>query len=402
MFGEASIEKRIAELRGRGEVPLAIELWNGKRYALAERTSITLRVPAARALRYLQEPDLATLGEAYVEGHIDVDGPIDEALRAAEAIARTWGRPSRGRKIPFIVNLHSRRRDAAAIRYHYDVSNEFYALWLDPRMVYSCAYFRSGDEDLATAQEQKLDHVCRKLRLQPGDRFLDIGCGWGALVMWAAERYGVQATGITLSENQHALANERIRAAGLADRCRVLLQDYRDVPGEGVYDKISSIGMFEHVGLKNLALYFGAIHRLLCDGGIALNHGLTSVDTESRTVGLGAGDFVEKYVFPHGELPHVSLLLMEMSAAGLETMDVETLRLHYARTLALWSGRLEANRERARELAGEKRLRIWRVYLAGCAHAFERRWVTVHQVLAVKTAEPAGNPLPWSRDYMYR
>ena len=402
MFGEASIEKRIAELRGRGEVPLAIELWNGKRYALAERTSITLRVPAARALRYLQEPDLATLGEAYVEGHIDVDGPIDEALRAAEAIARTWGRPSRGRKIPLIVNLHSRRRDAAAIRYHYDVSNEFYALWLDPRMVYSCAYFRNGDEDLASAQEQKLDHVCRKLRLQPGDRFLDIGCGWGALVTWAAERYGVQATGITLSENQHALANERIRAAGLADRCRVLLQDYRDVPGEGVYDKISSIGMFEHVGLKNLALYFGAIHRLLCDGGIALNHGLTSVDTESRTVGLGAGDFVEKYVFPHGELPHVSLLLREMSAAGLETMDVETLRLHYARTLALWSGRLEANRDRARELAGEKRLRIWRVYLAGCAHAFERRWVTVNQVLAVKTADPAGNPLPWSRDYMYR
>ena len=402
MFGEASIEKRIAELRGRGEVPLAIELWNGKRYALAERTCITLRVPEARALRYLREPDLAMLGEAYVEGHIDVDGPIDEALRAAEAIALAWGRPSRGRKIPFIVNLHSKQRDAAAIRYHYDVSNEFYALWLDPRMVYSCAYFRSGDEDLATAQEQKLDHVCRKLRLQPGDRFLDIGCGWGALVTWAAERYGVQATGITLSENQHALANERIRAAGLADRCRVLLQDYRDVPGEGVYDKISSIGMFEHVGLKNLALYFGAIHRLLCDGGIALNHGLTSVDTESRTVGLGAGDFVEKYVFPHGELPHVSLLLREMSAAGLETMDVETLRLHYARTLALWSGRLEANRERARELAGEKRLRIWRVYLAGCAHAFERRWVTVHQVLAVKTAEPAGNPLPWSRDYMYR
>jgi cyclopropane-fatty-acyl-phospholipid synthase len=160
--------------------------------------------------------------------------------------------------------------------------------------------------------------------------------------------------------------------------------------------------MFEHVGLKNLPLYFGKIRSLLRDGGIALNHGITSIDPESRSVGLGAGDFVEKYVFPHGELPHLSLVLREMSAAGLEVMDVETLRLHYAKTLAHWSGRLEANAGRAREAAGEKRFRIWRIYLAGCAHAFERRWVTIQQVLAVKTGDPAGNPLPWSREYMYR
>jgi cyclopropane-fatty-acyl-phospholipid synthase len=397
---EARIEKKLAELRSRGELPLAIELWNGKRYALADTARVTLRVPGASALKYLADPDLARLGEAYVEGRIDVDGPIDEALRTAEALVRSWGGERKGR-LPLLRLRHSRARDAEAIRYHYDVSNDFYRLWLDERMVYSCAYFRTGEESLEQAQLQKLDHICRKLRLQPGERFLDIGCGWGALVLRAAEAYGAQATGITLSRNQHALANERIRAAGLQDRCKVLLLDYRDLPGEGVFDKVASVGMFEHVGLKNLPAYFGAINRLLAAGGVAMNHGITSVDPDSREVGLGAGEFVEKYVFPHGELPHLSLAIREMSAAGLEVMDVETLRLHYAKTLAHWSKRLEASLDAARVHAGDRRLRIWRLYLAGCAHAFERGWVTIHQVLAVKPADPALNPLPWTREYVY-
>jgi len=398
---EAQIEKKISALRAKGEVPLAIELWNGKRYALAERTSVTLRIPGAKALRHFVHPDLAALGEAYVEGDIDLEGPIDEALRAAEILTRELGTPAKGR-LPFLRARHSKKRDAEAIRYHYDVSNDFYSLWLDRRMVYSCGYFKTGGEDLDVAQEQKLDHICRKLRLQPEDRFLDIGCGWGALVLHAAERYGARATGITLSENQHALAIERIRSAGLQDHCKVLLRDYRDVAGDGVFDKIASVGMFEHVGLKNLPLYFSTIRRLLADGGIAMNHGITAVDTESREVGLGAGEFVEKYVFPHGEVPHLSLVVKEMGAAGLEVMDVETLRLHYAKTLAHWSQRLEANLDAARGHSGDKRLRIWRVYLAGCAHAFERNWVTIHQVLAVKDDNPARNPLPWTRDYIYR
>ena len=402
MLLESRVEKKVAELKAQGELPLAIELWNGKRYALAEHTDVTLRVPGAGALKYLADPDLASLGQAYVEGYIDVEGPIDEALRAAEALARSWGKPKKGRLPPLLRNLHSKTSDAEVVRYHYDVSDDFYGLWLDRRMVYSCAYFKTGDETLEAAQEEKLDHICRKLRLAPGDRFLDIGCGWGALVLWAAERYGVTATGITLSKNQHAHANQCIQAADLGDRCKVLLHDYRDLPGEGVFDKIASVGMFEHVGLKNLLLYFGSIRRLLADGGIALNQGITAVDTESREVGLGAGAFVEQYVFPHGELPHLSLALREMSAAGLEVMDVETLRLHYARTLAHWSRRLERNLEAARVHAGDKRLRIWRIYLAGCAHAFERNWITVHQVLAVKPFDPARNPLPWTRDYMYR
>jgi cyclopropane-fatty-acyl-phospholipid synthase len=398
---ESRVEKKLAELKAKAPLPLAIELWNGKRYALSERPSVTLKVSGASALKELANPDLSTLGEAYVEGRIDVDGPIDEALRTAEALTRYLGNAKDGKR-PSFWHSHSRKSDLKVVRYHYDVSNEFYGLWLDRRMVYSCAYFKTGNETLAQAQKQKLDHICRKLRLAKGERFLDIGCGWGALVIHAAERYGVRATGITLSENQHALANERIRAAGLQDRCEVLLQDYRDVPGEGTFDKIASVGMFEHVGLKNLPTYFGTIRRLLAGGGIAMNHGITSVDPDSRSVGLGAGDFIEKYVFPHGELPHLSLVVREMGAAGLEVMDVETLRLHYAKTLAHWSRRLEANLDAARANAGDKRLRIWRLYLAGCAHAFERNWVTIHQVLATKPDDPARNPLPWTREYIYK
>jgi cyclopropane-fatty-acyl-phospholipid synthase len=398
---EARIEKALEGLRGRASIPLAVELWNGRRIALADTPTVTLRVPSKRALKYLAHADLARLGEAYVEGHVEVEGPISEALRAAAGLAACLGRSKQG-KLPPLLNLHTRRRDAEAIRYHYDVSNDFYALWLDRRMVYSCAYYRTGDEDIDAAQEQKLDHICRKLRLKPGDRLLDIGCGWGALVMWAASRYGARATGITLSRNQHALANERIRAAGLEERCEVRLQDYRDVPGEGVFDRISSIGMFEHVGLKNLPLYFGVIRRLLAEDGIALNHGITSVDPDSRAVGLGAGEFIGRYVFPHGELPHLSLLLREMGAAGLEVTDVETLRLHYARTLRAWSERLEANLEQARKFTEERRLRIWRTYLAGCAHGFEQGWMTIQQVLTVKARGAAAYPLPLSREFMYR
>ena len=398
---KSRVEKKLAELRVKAPLPLAIELWNGERYALCEQPSVTVKVSGASALKDLANPDLATLGEAYVEGRIDVEGPIDEALRTAEALSRYLGEAKNGKR-PSFWNAHSRKTDSKVVRYHYDVSNDFYALWLDRRLVYSCAYFKTGEETLAKAQKQKLDHICRKLRLAPGDRFLDIGCGWGALVIHAAERYGVRATGITLSENQHALANERIRAAGLEDRCQVLLQDYRDVPGEGVFDKIASVGMFEHVGLKNLPVYFATIRKLLADNGIAMNHGITSVDPESRSVGMGAGEFIEKYVFPHGELPHLSLVIREMGAAGLEVMDVESLRLHYAKTLAHWSQRLETKLDAARAHAGDKRLRIWRLYLAGCAHAFERNWVTIQQVLAIKPTDPARNPLPWTRDYMYR
>ncbi|MGD9944547.1 MAG: class I SAM-dependent methyltransferase, partial [Burkholderiaceae bacterium] len=338
-------------------------------------------------------------------GHIDVDGNIRDIIDIAEGLAREGDPQKVLGRLPSWLSRHTRKSDRKAIEYHYDVSNEFYSLWLDPRMVYSCAYFRSGDETLEKAQEQKLDHICRKLMLQPDETLLDIGCGWGALVIHAASRYGVKAVGITLSTNQYELACERVRQAGLQDRVEIRLQDYRDVPDEAVFDKISSVGMFEHVGLKNLSQYFEVVHRLLKPGGIALNHGITSSDVDNRSVGLGAGDFIDQYVFPDGELPHVSLAISTLSASGLELTDAESLRRHYAKTLWFWSEAFERQLARLTELAGDRRARIWRVYLAGCAHAFSQGWINIYQLQAIRPkhgAHGAESPLPLARDYMYR
>ncbi len=400
MLIEKRLEKLLHGLRGESEIPVRFEFWNGRTVDLAPSPVVSIRISGPSALPYLVAPSLGKLGEAYVEGHIDVEGGVREILRAGERLSVKAGAATRGR-LPRLRITHSKRVDKGAIEYHYDVSNDFYALWLDRNMVYSCAYFKTGEEDIHAAQEQKLDHICRKLMLQPGERFLDIGCGWGALARWAAKHYGVDATGITLSQNQFEYAQRRIADEGLASRCRVLLQDYRDVPGESAFDKIASVGMFEHVGLKNLPVYFGAIHRLLKPGGVVLNHGITSADVDSRWVGLGGGEFIDKYVFPHGELPHLSLALREMAQQSLEVQDVESLRLHYARTLWHWVDRLEAHQAQAEALAGRKRYRIWRVYLAGCAHAFEQGWVTIQQVLAFKSKAAGTSPLPWTREYMY-
>jgi cyclopropane-fatty-acyl-phospholipid synthase len=291
---------------------------------------------------------------------------------------------------------HTRKIDAEAIAYHYDVSNEFYSLWLDKNMVYSCGYFRSPDDSLEAAQIQKIDHILTKLRVQPGDRLLDIGCGWGALILRAAEKFGAKAVGVTLSRNQYELAQERIATAGWADRCEVRIEDYRDVTG--TFDRITSVGMFEHVGLKNLRGYFTKVRELLADNGATLNHGITSTDPDSGETPWGGGDFMERYVFPNGEVPHISLALKEMCAAGLEPMDVENLRRHYAMTLTHWTERFEVAGERLKAIAGEKRWRIWRLYLAGCAHGFANNWMALHQVLAIKGG---ANVLPLTREYMY-
>jgi cyclopropane-fatty-acyl-phospholipid synthase len=297
---------------------------------------------------------------------------------------------------------HTRRFDRKAIRHHYDVGDDFFALWLDPRRVYSCAYFARADDTLERAQEQKLDHICRKLRLKPGERFLDVGCGWGALVQWAAEHYEARALGVTLSENQFEHARARIREAGLEGRCEVRLLDYRDVPEDEPFDKIASVGMFEHVGRRNLPLYFGKLARLLKPGGLVLNHGITLNAPGLRELGSGIGEFIDDYVFPGGELVHVSTVVAEMAAQGIECCDIESLRPHYARTLWQWCDRLEANAAVARASVGEKLYRIWRVYLAGSAHAFERGWMSVYQVLAGRS-EPGGSlAVPLTRDYMYQ
>ena len=402
---EAKVIGFLENLRERQPMPLQITLWTGAQLALAERPTVSLTLRSASAARHLLNPSLHSLGEAFVEGDIDLDGPIRDVLCIAESLAREQDGHARRGRLPSMVARHTRRTDRSAIEYHYDVSNAFYAAWLDPQMVYSCAYYRAPSDDLATAQAAKLDHVCRKLMLKPGQRLLDIGCGWGALAIHAATRYGARVVGITLSRNQFELATERVREAGVSDAVEIRMQDYRDIARHERFDRISSIGMFEHVGLKRLREYFDTIHTLLEPGGITLNHGITSSDVDSREVGLGAGEFIDRYVFPDGELPHVSLAIREMSAAGLELVDAESLRRHYARTLWAWSDAFERRFAQLSALAGERRARIWRVYLAGCAHAFEHDWINLYQLLAVRsqrTPNGALSPVPMTRDYMYR
>ncbi len=402
MFLENRLERMVGRLKEEDarDIPLRLKLWNGRSFDLGSRPNVTIVIPKPSALRYLVAPDLMKLGEAYVEGHIDVEGTLADIFTAGERFARRAAPASRLAGIKQVVS-HSRKRDRKAIEYHYDVSNDFYRLFLDRNMVYSCAYFRSEADSLELAQEQKLDHILNKLDVRPGERLLDIGCGWGALIFRAAEKYGARAVGVTLSQNQYDHVRREIERRGLGGRVEVRLQDYRDVPEDGGYDKIASVGMFEHVGLRNLRMYFEKIHRLLRDGGVVLNHGITSVDPDSRSVGLGAGEFIDRYVFPHGELPHVSLVLKELSAAALDAVDVESLRRHYAKTCDYWARGLERNKRRAIELAGEKRYRIWSIYLQGCAYGFAHGWMTIYQVLAVKAGGPAMNPLRLTREYMY-
>jgi cyclopropane-fatty-acyl-phospholipid synthase len=265
-------------------------------------------------------------------------------------------------------------------------------------MVYSCAYFENGDETLAEAQQKKIDHILDKLRLEPGHTLLDIGCGWGALLIRAAQRHDIRCVGVTLSQNQYELARERVAQAGLADRVDIRLQDYRDIPGQ--FDRISSVGMFEHVGLKNLVPYFRRVHDLLKPGGWALNHGITSSDAFNRETSYGGGRFIDKYVFPDGELPHIGTVLTDMQLGGLEAFDVESLRRHYARTLHLWSESFEAQSAALRGMVEERTWRIWRVYLAGCAWAFEHDEISIFQVLCHRAGESAQR-LPWSRRWLY-
>ena len=402
---EKQVMKYLETLRDRHPIPLRVRLWNGSSVELDDAPQVELRVKDIGAARVLLKPSLSALGEAFVEGHVDVEGNIAEIISIAERLSLAGDEEKAAGRLPSWIARHTRKTDRKAIEYHYDVSNEFYASWLDSRMVYSCAYFPEGGEDLETAQRLKLDHICRKLMLAPGHRLLDLGCGWGAMVIHAAREYGVRAVGITLSTNQYELARERVREAGLEDRVEIRLQDYRDVPDGERFDRISSIGMFEHVGLKNLRVYFDRIYALLEPGGIVMNHGITSADVDNRSVGLGGGEFIDRYVFPDGELPHVSAAIRELSAAGLELADAESLRRHYARTLSFWSSAFERDLDRLTALAGEKRVRIWRVYLAGCAHAFAHGWINLYQLLAIKpkrTAEGAESPLPMSRAYMYR
>ncbi|WP_211464470.1 class I SAM-dependent methyltransferase [Collimonas silvisoli] len=401
MFWEKKLENWVSEVRHHAALPLRLELWNGQRFDFGTYATpeVTVRVPHVSSLTYLLTPSLANLGEAYVEGKIEVEGKIKEIIAVGNALAantlKADGKFSRITR----TFRHNKEKDAEAIRYHYDVSNDFYKLWLDQNMVYSCAYFENGDEDLATAQLKKIDHILTKIQVRPGQTLLDIGCGWGALVLRAAQKFGAKCVGITLSENQYALAKERVAQAGLEDQIEIRLQDYRDITGS--FDRITSVGMFEHVGLNNLPMYFSRIRSLLADDGIAMNHGITTTDIDNGESPYGGGEFIDKYVFPHGELPHIGLVLKTMQEGGLEVFDVENLRRHYAKTCGIWADNLEARAEEVRKTVDDRRFRIWRIYLAGSSYGFERDWVSLYQVVCRKAGRSAST-LPWSRDYIYQ
>lgn len=405
---DATLSPWAERLRQRVNVPLLVRWQGGRALPLGQfdQPRVTMDVRDASGVAALLSPSLDHLGRAYVEGHVDIDGKaqdiIDVAWRLAEADAhqQAGGSGWLGRMAHRVADAvsHTRAQDSAAIQHHYDVSNAFYAEWLDPAMVYSCAYFEHGDETLAEAQQKKIDHILTKLRLQPGQTLLDIGCGWGALVLRAASQFGARCVGITLSQKQFELATERVRAAGLQDRVEIRLQDYRDV--QGPFDRVSSVGMFEHVGLKNLSAYFRIIHDLLAPGGWALNHGITSTDPQNGATSYGGGDFIDRYVFPNGELAHIGTVLTTLQEGGLEAVDIENLRRHYARTLQCWSDAFEAKTERLKQLVDEKTWRIWRVYLVGCQWAFEHDEIALYQILCRRAGQtPDG--LPWSRRWVY-
>ncbi|UEG61322.1 C17 cyclopropane fatty acid synthase CfaB [Stutzerimonas chloritidismutans] len=379
-------------------LPLKLQLWDGNEIEIGPTPCVTLVIKDPSLVTRLRQPSLDVLGAAYVEGQIDLLGPVGEVIRIGDVITRALGQddfplPSR--------EAHDKATDAEAISYHYDLSNDFYRLWLDRDMVYSCAYFETGSEDLEQAQQAKLRHLCRKLRLKPGERLLDVGCGWGGLARYAAREFGAKVFGITLSREQLELARERVAAEGLAKQITLELMDYRDLPQDGRFDKVVSVGMFEHVGHANLPLYCQRLFDAVRPGGLVMNHGITARHIDGRPVGHGAGEFINRYVFPHGELPHLVNISSCISDAGLEIVDVESLRLHYARTLEFWSERLEAQLEQAKRMVPERALRIWRLYLAGCAYGFRHNWINLHQILASKPLADGSHELPWSRADLY-
>jgi cyclopropane-fatty-acyl-phospholipid synthase len=396
-----ALQRIITSRYGGRDLPVTLILPDGARVPLSPAPAVEVIARSWKGLRALASPALGSLARAYVHGDLDFTGSARRILGIAESMV---GAVSHGRdraRTKWRLFLHQHRSNRRNIAHHYDVSNAFYRIWLDQRMVYSCAYFRDDADTLDTAQLQKLDHICRKLQLARGERLLDIGCGWGGLLFHAAERYGVDATGITLSQNQFDYVTAETAARGLQGRVHVELRDYLELPEDVLYDKIASVGMFEHVGVRRFARYFGKIYRILKPGGMVLNHGITHNSLETDSLGSGIGEFVDEYVFPGGELTHVAKVIEGMGQQGLELVDAEALREHYAKTLWTWVDRLEAREDEARHEVGDERYRIWRIYMAGSAHAFDRGWLSLWQLLAGKPLADGRLPHPLTRDYMY-
>jgi cyclopropane-fatty-acyl-phospholipid synthase len=405
---------------GHSRPNFQIRMWDHSTWGEAEQQSFTLVLKHPGALRemFLRSSELS-LGEAYIFDDFDIEGDIEAAFELADYLLAQQTRSllqgvylaSLLHKLPRIRQrrddcrpatlfgvAHSKDRDCQAVRYHYDLPPAFFALFLDQRMVYSCGYFSTPEEtSIDQAQLSKLDYICRKLRLRRGDRLLDIGCGWGALLIHAAAHYGVQAWGITLSLPQAEVARRRIQDSGLNDRCRVEVCDYRDLESVQQYDKIVSVGMFEHVGKALLPNYFARVWQLLRPGGVFLNHGIAASATWKRQ----GPSFADRYVFPDGELVPVSTSLRAAEESGFEIRDVESLREHYALTVHLWLRRLEAHAMEARNITDDTTYRIWRLYIAAGGHRFRSSRLNLYQMLLAKCVHGESG-LPLTRSDWYR
>ncbi|BFU90581.1 MAG: cyclopropane-fatty-acyl-phospholipid synthase [Nitrospira sp.] len=374
---------------------------------------VTLLMRTREPLAGLFRPPLeCSLGESYIWGDVDVVGNFQDVFPLAEyLLAQKWTLSDRLRFMWHHVispysqakrlsvyrtgARHSPARDFSAVQFHYDLPPEFYRLWLDRRMLYSCAYFTRGDDDLDEAQADKLDYMCRKLRLQPGDRVLDIGCGWGGFALYAAQYYGASVVGITLSLRQAEVARKRIAAAGLTQQCTIGVADYRDLADQEAFDKIVSTEMVKHVGRSQLHRYFHQVHRLLKPGGVFLNHEIASCDGDSRL-----GPFADRYVFPDAEVVPLHQVVTAAEAQEWEVRDVESLREQYALTLDHWVRRLELEHGRAVDLVGETTYRVWRLYLAASAYWFRKGRLNVYQVLCAKPSDGRSG-LPLTREDWY-
>ncbi len=413
----------LQDLFGSSDLPyFAVRLWDGTMWQSKPnevepaRFMLALQHPGALRTMFLP-PNALNLGEAYIYNDFDIEGDIVAAFLLGDQILdEQWGKMARLRFGKRLLGLprtrqprpsdiaaklhgarHSKERDRQAVAYHYDRSNAFYALWLDQRMVYSCAYFVTPEDNLDIAQERKLEYLCRKLRLRAGESLLDIGCGWGGLLMYAVQHYGVQAYGITLSQLQAEWAQQRIQEAGLTERCQVEVRDYRDIQKTQVFDKIVSVGMFEHVGAALLPTYFQHTWQLLRPGGVFLNHGIASNMHDQDPYGV---EFGNRYVFPDAGAVPISTTLRVAEESSFEVRDVESLREHYALTLRQWVRRLEAHAEEARQLTNDAFYRIWRLYMAASIHAFQTGRSNIYQTLLAKP-DQGNSRLPLTRTDWY-
>jgi cyclopropane-fatty-acyl-phospholipid synthase len=430
----AAAKRIIQHVAGVLEVPLSVRLWDGTIVPLGKNADRELFLSVDDSGVFgaiLRHPSLETLYRLYASGHIDVHGAdlmvfleiiqesrkhkggqeVNRRLRAgfpwfsifplltapepAATRVQRYGGDETGYS-------RQKRKNKELIQFHYDVSNEFYALFLDAEMLYSCGYFTEWSKSLEQAQQDKLDLICRKLRLKPGDRFLDIGSGWGALLCHAARHYGVTAEGVTLSQRQYDYTVEKIARLGLQGSVTVSLQDYLSL--DGTYDKISSVGMYEHIGIANYPDYFRKVLSLLNDRGIFLNHGITRRGKiNAKTAGQisASRSVLLKYIFPGSELDDIGHTIQVMEGCGLEVHDVENLRPHYAKTCRLWYERLLARSDAAIEQVGCERYRMWLVYIAAVARTFDLGSMRIYQTVATKRAMIAGNVLPPTRADLY-